>query len=202
MPSRRVEPSTDVGEDLAYPYYVDHAGIRHLLTGLDVQLPIKQQTVERTAFEAAPQGLGARDESETTREFGEEINFAALARDIRGSVDNTRLADDVSLVPLSEDGSRTAAGRAPGEIAAEKSELLRATAVANKLVVMRGRMQQLEVDSETGRIVLILTHLSSEDVGDGYPGSGNAAEVVVPDGVAVRPPLVARGLHGLRQGSF
>jgi hypothetical protein len=187
---RRLEPAQQVGDDLAYPYYLDEANVRQIATGLNVELPVRQQVAERSQVTSQTQVLGAQDEETTTRELGGEINLAALARDIRLQVPSDKMSADVALLPSMPPHGRRRGARRTEAIRAQKMDEFRDIAKANKLILLRGHFQQFAIDEAKGTITLGMTHLSAEEFDAAQSrGTGNSAEMPMPEGIAIRVHL-------------
>lgn len=187
-PTRTLKPSSAIGEDLQYVHYLEPDGLRQLATGLDLSLPVRQQVTEQTKLSGSvPHGPGAEDAYEVSSELAGSINLPALSRDIRTNVNADIVAADVVSVPSVESRDYSAAEAVVGA----KKQALEATAGTSKLLLVRGWLQG-STDDDTGRMMLAVTHLSTERRDPTRSrGDGHAAALAIPTGIAIQLTLVS-----------
>jgi hypothetical protein len=176
-------------DDLHYPYYLAREDVRVLAQTFKIVLPDMRETTRKRGVRIGSASRGSIERGrESTTTTPEQINLPALARLLRTRIGPEHLSVDVGHVPEAYVSDAPLEAAARENLIADKRRSLQAVADGNKLVVIRGYIQQSRRGPEEGQqfsgMALELTHLSSEKLGSKEP-SGNPAELVMPQGVAV-----------------
>lgn len=189
--TRQLTPASREGDDLAYVYYANVDGINQLAAGLMVAIPTEVSYKEAGNAAAKARGLGVGESDEVQRKLPVQINFPALSRDIRNHVEADRLATDVAGVPELP-STDTEGASSHTDVAERKRQQLESIARAQHLLLIRGHLQVFSDGTEDGPVTLEVTHLSAErfNPADGR-GVGDAAAMIMPEGVAIRITLPA-----------
>jgi hypothetical protein len=190
---RSKQQPQEAGESsLAYPYYVDSAGLRVLADSLGIDLPLARQTGADSRVSVSPRGVGGeRGWSETTHSEG-HIHLNHLAARLRRSAAYKDVVDVLGFIPLVNDSSVLHSAishiqSTPADdeqandllrrlqtaydlerartIAAAKREELEQVATQNQLVILRGTFDALisTEDNDAG-VRVRLTHLEASNV--------------------------------------
>jgi hypothetical protein len=193
-PHEKLVPASTTGGDIAYRYYLDETGLRRLAADLRVDLPVKHRVVESDEIGAAlPQGPSARTSHEVTKDLAPEINLAAFARRLR-KLGPRYVVDGLALVPVIPDCPRPSDWDRE-DLRSAKQDQFRSAGKSNQLVVIRGHFAHMPLsDTDTSTpITLRLTHLSNEVLQpETYPGTGDAAATVFPEGLSLQVVLPNR----------
>jgi hypothetical protein len=192
-PRRTKRRSQEADEStLAYPYYVDSAGLRTLADSLGIDVPLARDTgVDRKVSVSARGVGGERVRHETAHSEG-HIHLNRLAALLKQSATYGHVVDQLGFVPLVSDPSILSATirhiestSSAGEqadnllqrlrtaydserartVAAAKREELEQVAAQNQLVILRGRFETLASSSAAEESVRVrLTHLEESGV--------------------------------------
>lgn len=187
---RRIRRRARAGRpSLAYPYYLDEAGLRSLAVSLKIELPISRQVTRSMRISALSHGLGGERGRTETAEFAAGLDLNRLAEQIDERLGEDKVATGLSATPyvrdeevLAEAASRIE--KSLGEtsrtrellerlraaydtekletVASQKREELRDAAHHSKLILVRGSFDRV-VDPSAGptETLLALTHLDA-----------------------------------------
>jgi hypothetical protein len=178
---------------LAFPYYVDDAGLRTLADSLGIELPLTRESGSERRVKAEARGVGAeRSRHESSQSMG-HIHLNHLAAELKQSAAFRDVVDVLGLVPQVGDQSILSAALSHIEympptdtdeselserlksayslertrtVAAAKRAELKQVAAQNQLVIVRGTFEV--VGSQEGvqdrGLTVRLTHLEAAEV--------------------------------------
>lgn len=161
---------------LAFPYYVDEAGLRSLASGLKLELPIAREVTKSRKLSVGRKEFGGERGRSETAQLAASIDLNRLADEIAERLSDEELASELAIAPYVSDQEILADAAARiqedlGEtsktrellaalqqayeheklqtVAKEKREELRETASRRKLVIIRGRFAHEKASNST-----------------------------------------------------
>jgi hypothetical protein len=171
----------EVKQMLAFPYYVDAAGLRALSASLGIELPLSQEVTRARRLGLSYRGLGADRSRSVTAQLAGDIDLNRLAHELRFGPAAPRVAPGLGQAPYVSDeevlesaittierslgktsGTREALARVRetyedtrvAQVVSTKRTELQAAADANSLLFLSGEFDRAQDDAAPNKLRL------------------------------------------------
>jgi hypothetical protein len=175
---------------LAFPYYLDAPGLRHLADSLGIDLPLSQERSTGRSLSVSPRGVGSTRQSHSSSLSEGQIHLNRLATQLTSAAlqdvahllglvprvsGSSLLSAAISHIEYMPEEARSHADLSEKLRTAYEIERSRAVALAkrieleqvatqNQLVILRGQFEKVSPSDQATQLSIRLTHLESVSI--------------------------------------